>query len=62
MNKKEVCKNCKFFQEAEDKGDLEMYGRDGLCRVDAPKVDNEMNGQWPTVYDTDWCGKWETNK
>lgn len=46
----EECSNCVFFKA--------IKGAPGFCDMDkAPDV-FEGEGNWPSVFPTDWCDKW----
>lgn len=46
----ECCGNCRFW-------------RNYACHVHPPIIkilDNDRDREWPTAWDYDWCGKWES--
>jgi len=63
------CETCRFFsQVAETDGVIHADIIDGLglCRRYAPRPGvgehGELETDFPRVYDTDWCGEWETKR
>lgn len=66
---KQTCKGCRFYEaktalyfEGSGKKNVERFTGEGLCRANPPLISPDMygdQGTWPTVSDSDWCGKFE---
>ena len=49
MRERSKCETCRYFDAFDDK--------EGMCRVNSPVMDKDGNGNWPKVFNYDWCGK-----
>lgn len=49
------CRTCRWFDAATTDR--------GLCRVRPPVMTSpdSIEGDWPLVQETDWCGEWESD-